>query len=83
MVPDFAVMSERPGGGHVFLSLVEMTLIDMNPAQRVPVGDQRGDQRQIIFRQAIQRNVAQRGRGRRYSRFGVLLRAIQMRLLER
>ena len=41
MVADFAVVTEFPGGGDIFLGLVEIAFREMDPAQRVPVGDQR------------------------------------------
>ena len=41
MVADFAVVAESPGGGDVFFGFVQIAFAEIDPAQRVPVGDER------------------------------------------
>src|SRR6266496_6646660 len=83
MVSDLTVMSEGPGGRDIFFGLVEMAFPKLYPAERVPVSDQRWNQRQIFLRKAIEREIAQRRSRRRYGGLGILLGAIQMRLFQR
>src|SRR5215469_1648877 len=83
MVSYFAVVPKRPGCIDIFFSLLEFALGELNPAERIPVGDQRWDQREITLGQAIERHIAQRGSGSGYRRLGVLLSTIEMRIFQR
>src|ERR1700686_918539 len=83
MITDFAVVPECPGCGDVFLRFVQMAFSELHPAQRVPVSDERGDERQVFLRETVEGNVAQGGSCRGNGRLGVLLGAVEMRSLER
>jgi hypothetical protein len=83
MVADFAVVAESPGRAHVLLSFIEIAFGKVNPAERVPISDQRRDQRNILLGEPVEAEIAQRRSGRRDGGLGVLLGFIQMRAFER
>src|ERR1700692_4979565 len=62
MIADFAVLPKSPGGCDIFFSLVEIALAEINPAQRVPVGNERRNQRQLLLRKTSKSQSAWRRR---------------------
>ena len=50
MVADFAMLAQSPGGGDIFFGLVEVAFVEINPPQRVPIGDERGHEGQFLLR---------------------------------
>src|ERR1043166_9342557 len=53
MVAHFTVVAQRPGGCDVLVRLIKIALIELDPSQSVPVGDERGNQRQFLLREAV------------------------------
>jgi len=80
MVADFTVAAESPGGGDVFFGFVQVAFAEINPAERVPISDERWDQRELLRGETIERQIAERGGGSRDGGLGVLLGAVEMRL---
>ena len=83
MVADLGVVAEFPRRRDVFFGLAQVAFREVYPAQRVPVSDQRRDQRQVFLREAVERDVAQRGRRGRDRGLGILLGAVKMRIFQR
>ena len=63
MIAHLAVLSQAPRRGNIFFRLVEIAFAEIDPAQRVPVRNKRRNQRQLLWRKAVERHIAQ-GRGR-------------------
>src|SRR5579864_2206604 len=83
MIANLTVMSESPSGGDVFFRGSQIAFGEMHPSQGIPVSDERGDERQFLLCEAIERDIAESGGRGRNCRLGVLLRFIQVRLLQR
>src|SRR4030081_2135929 len=83
MIAHLTVMAQSPGSRNIFLSLVEIALGKMDPTQRVPIGNQRRHEREVLLRKAVERQIAQRRSRGRDGGLGVLLCAVQMLLLQR
>src|SRR3981081_676225 len=78
MVAHLCVLTKFPSGCHVLFRLIEIAFGEMDPAQRVPICNERGNEWELLLRETVQRNITQcRGRSRD-RRFRILLRAIEM-----
>jgi len=53
MVADFTVAAEGPGGIHVLFGFVIVAAGELNPAEGVPVGVERGDHGEIVHRDLV------------------------------